>query len=79
MPDRLAVCGLPLAESLAVNVAVRLPGAAGVNVTFMVQLALAASELPQLLVCAKSVLLVPVKPMLEILKAALPVFESVTA
>jgi hypothetical protein len=79
VPERLAVCGLPLALSLAVNVAVRLPVAVGVNVTLMVQLEVAASELPQLLVWVKSVLLVPVTAMLEILNAAPPEFESVTA
>jgi hypothetical protein len=44
------VCGLapPLSETF--SVALRLPVAVGLNVTVMVQLALAATELPQVLV-----------------------------
>src|SRR5437016_9496166 len=77
-PERLAVCGLPLALSVTVKDAERAPVAVGVNVTLMVQLELAASELPQLFVCAKSPLLVPVTAMLEILNAVPPEFVSVT-
>ena len=79
VPVRLAVCGLPLALSVTVKVPERVPLAAGVNVTLMVQLELAASELPQLLVWPKSALLVPVTAMLEMLKAAPPELVSVTA
>src|SRR5438034_717410 len=43
VPERLAVCGLPLASSVTVKVAVRAAVAVGVNVTLMVQLELAAS------------------------------------
>ena len=50
VPVRLTVCGLPLALSVMLSEAVRLPVAAGVNVTLMVHLALAATELPQVLV-----------------------------
>ena len=50
VPERITVCGLPLALSEMLSEAVRLPLAAGVNVTLMVHLALAASELPQVLV-----------------------------
>jgi hypothetical protein len=46
----------------------------GVNVTLMVQLALTATLVPQLFVCEKS----PVVAMLVIVKAATPVFVSVT-
>src|SRR5207247_5232280 len=37
VPERLAVCGLPLASSVTVKVAVRAAVAVGVNVTLMVQ------------------------------------------
>ena len=55
MPVRLTVCGLFVALSVTLSVAVRLPGAAGLNVTLIVQLPFAATELPQLFVCTKSV------------------------
>ena len=50
VPERLTVCGLPLALSVMLTEAVRLPLAEGVKVTLMVQWALAATELPQVLV-----------------------------
>ena len=50
VPERLTVCGLPLALSVMLTAAVRLPLAAGVNVTLIVQLAPAGTELPQVLV-----------------------------
>jgi hypothetical protein len=77
VPVRLRVCGLPAALSVRVTAALRVPVAAGVKVTLIVQLAPAAIELPQLLVCAKSPGLVPVSAMLEMLKAALPVLFRV--
>jgi hypothetical protein len=52
VPVRLAVCGLPAALSVTVIVPVRVPAAVGVNVTLIVQFALAAREVPQVLVCA---------------------------
>src|SRR5450432_1259936 len=51
VPVRLAVCGLPAALSVTVTVPVRVPAAVGVKVTLMEQLAPAATELPQVLVC----------------------------
>ena len=45
VPERLTVCGLPLALSVMLSEAVRLPLAEGVNLTLIVQLAPAASEL----------------------------------
>jgi len=48
--------------------------AVGVKVTLTVQLELAATLVPQLLVCAKS----PLAVMLERLAAAVPVFDTVT-
>ena len=50
VPLKLAVCGLLLALSATVTVAVMLPVVVGLNVTLMVQLLPAASEAPQLLV-----------------------------
>ena len=78
VPLRLAVWGLPAALSLTVSVAVRVPVAVGVNVTLIVQLPPASTLEPQLLVWAKSPLLVPVMVMPLMLSAVLPGFESVT-
>ena len=78
VPLRLAVWGLPAALSLTVRVAVRVPVAVGVNVTLIVQLPPAATLDPQLLVWAKSPLLVPVMPILLMVTAKLPVLETVT-
>jgi hypothetical protein len=50
VPERLTVWGLPGALSAMLSVAVRAPLAEGVKVTLIVQLALAANELPQVLV-----------------------------
>ena len=50
VPDRLTVWGLPLALSTMLSAAVRAPLAEGVKVTRIVQLAPAATELPQVLV-----------------------------
>ena len=77
VPERLAVCGLPLALSVMLTEAVRLPLATGVKVTLMVQLAAAATELPHVLVWAKSLALVPVRATLVMLKAVLPVLLRV--
>src|SRR5437588_244022 len=79
VPVTLAVCGLLLALSATVNVALRAPVAVGVNVTSIEQLAPAARLAPQLFVCAKSPLLVPVKAMLVMLRAELVPFWSATA
>lgn len=50
VPLRDTVCGEPLALSAMESVADKAAADAGVNVTEMLQLAPAASELPQLLV-----------------------------
>ena len=50
LPEKLTVCGLPVALSEMLTEAVRVPLAEGVSVTLIVQLALAATELPQVLV-----------------------------
>ena len=77
VPERLTVCGLPVALSVRVTAAVRVPVAAGLKVTLIVQLAPAATLDPQLLVWAKSLGLVPESAMLVMLKAALPVLVRV--
>src|SRR5437764_13284601 len=53
VPVRVAVCGLPVALSVTATVAVRVPEAAGVNVTLIAQLAPAATAVPQGLLPAK--------------------------
>ena len=50
VPVKATVCGLPVALSVMVTEAARLPLAEGVKVTLIVQLAPAPTELPQLLV-----------------------------
>jgi len=47
IPLRVTFCGLPAALSVTLSAAVRVPDAVGLNVTLMLQLAPAASELPQ--------------------------------
>jgi hypothetical protein len=74
VPVRLTVCGLPEALSVMLKVPVRVPEAVGVKVMLMVQLAPAATELPQLSVSAKS----PLGEILVIVRAALPVLDSIT-
>src|SRR5581483_2175306 len=74
VPVRPIDCGLPVALSLMVTVPVRAPVAAGAKVTLIVQLAPAATELPQVWVCAKS----PLAVMLVIVKIEVLVFFTVT-
>jgi len=77
VPVRLTLWGLPLALSVTVSDAVRVPGADGVNVTPIKQPSCATTALPQLLVCAKSPEFVPVMPMFEMSNVAFPVFERI--
>ena len=79
VPERLTDWGLPVALSVMARAAERLPAAAGVNLTPMVQLAPAATVVPQLLLWAKSAALVPKTAMLEIFNAELPELLRVTA
>ena len=79
VPAKLAVCGLPLALSVTLKVAVLVPLAVGVKVTLIVHWAPVATEVPQLLLCPKSPLFVPVTAMLLMLRLAVPVLERVTA
>ena len=80
MPVRLTDCWLPatlLLLSVMFKEAARLPEAVGVNVTLIVQLPLAASELPHVVVSAKSPGLAPVNAMPLMVRAAFPVLFSV--
>src|SRR5215831_10088842 len=79
VPVKPTVCGLPLALSLIVRVPVRVPIAEGVNVMLIAQEAPAATDVPQLFVCAKSLAFVPVMAMLVMFSVALPVLLNVTA
>ena len=80
-PVRLTVWVLPatlLVLSVTVKVAVLDPGAVGVKVTLMVQLPLAATEPPQVVVWPKSPELVPERAIPVMVKAVLPVLFRVT-
>jgi len=79
VPDNAIVCGLPDALSVTVMTALREPDAAGVKVAPIEHSALAAREVPQLFVTAKSAAFAPEAAMLVMDSAALPVFVSVTA
>ena len=79
VPLKLMEWGLPLALSTMLTAALRDPVAAGVNVTLKEQLAFAATLVLQVFVWAKSPEFAPVSPTLVTLRAALPVFDSVTA
>lgn len=74
VPLRVITRGLPLPLSLIVIEPVRAPTAVGVKVTLMVQLLLAATLVPQVLVCAKS----PVATVLEMVSVVAPPLVSVT-
>jgi hypothetical protein len=77
VPVSEIVCGEPAALSFTVSVAVSVPVAVGANVTAMLQEAPVASDAPQMLVLAKTALLVPVRLMPVIVSGALPVLVSV--
>lgn len=68
VPDKLAVCGLFDALSVTVRVPVAAPVAVGLNVTLMLQELFAASEVPQVLVSAKTPLtaMLPIAMALEV-------------
>jgi hypothetical protein len=74
VPVRLTVWVAGLALSVIVNVPLLEPVAVGLKVTLRVQLPPAATLEPQVLVWEKS----PLAVMLVMLRAALPVFLSVT-
>lgn len=81
VPVNETLCGLPDVLSVIVMFAARFPVAEGVKVTLIVQRAPTARfELfaGQVLVSAKSPLLVPLRAMFEIVTGAEPVFVMVT-
>ncbi len=79
VPVSATVCGEPVTLSATDNVALKLAADAGVNVTEMVQLPAAASELPQVFAeMAKSAGFVPARVTLLIVSAAVPGLLSVT-
>ena len=67
-----------MALSATLSVALRVPVAAGVKVTLIVQLEPAATLDPQVLVCVKSPALVPETETLVTLNAAFPLLVRVT-
>ena len=78
VPLRATLCGLPVALSVKVTAADSAPINEGVKVTLTVQVPLAATELPQVLVWLKSPELVPEMATPVTLSAALPLLVRVT-
>lgn len=78
VPETGTCCGLLGSLSVKTRVAVRVPARVGLNKRLTVQLEEAARLEPQVFVCEKSVVLVPVKVMLVILTAAVPELVRVT-
>ena len=78
VPESGTVCGLPVALPEIVIDAARLPLAAGVNLTLIVQLPFAATEVPQLFVWAKSAEFVPRTAMLVMVRGPFPELLMVT-
>ena len=81
LPLSATVCGLPLALSVMLTLALRVPVAEGVKVTLMVQEAPAATVLGlmgHVLVWLKSPALVPLIPIVLMVRAAVPLFLRVT-
>ena len=77
MPLKVTLCGEPAALSAMATEADRLPAAEGLKVTESVQLAAAASEVPQVFVWLKSAALVPAIATLVMDSAALPELDTV--
>jgi hypothetical protein len=78
VPVRLIDCGLLPALSAICTDADLDPAVKGENVTLIEQPALCASVLPQLFVCANSLLLVPVTLITMLVSEAFPLFVTVT-
>jgi len=70
--------GLPVALSVMLREAVRVPFQCRVKVSVTVQLSPAATEVPQLFVCLKSFRFVPVMAIEVMVSAALPELVKVT-
>jgi len=68
-----------VASSVKLRTARRVPTAVGLNLTLIVQLALAVNDAPQVVALIKKLyLLVPIITMLLMVKVIVPVFLSVT-
>ena len=80
VPLKLAVCRLPLALSVKLSEALRLPVTDGVNVTLTVQVLLGVIVAPVQVsaLLAKSLAFVPLIVTVEMVRLALPVLVSVT-
>ena len=80
VPVRPNVCGLPLALSVKINEALRLPVADGVNVTLTVQVLLGVSVAPEQVsaLLPKSLAFVPPIVTVEIVRLAVPALVTVT-
>lgn len=76
VPLNGADCGDPLASSVTSTLPVLLPMLVGVKVTVMVQVPLATTVAPQVVVLVNMAASVPEIPMLEIFRVALPVLVS---
>ena len=74
---KLTICGLPGASSAKFTDAVRSPAAVGLKVTLIWQLALTASVLLHVSVCAKSPAFGPVIEILDRVSPAVPVLVNV--
>jgi hypothetical protein len=78
VPERLTVCGLLAALSEMLREPLLVPAAVGVKVTLIAHSAPAATEPPQVFVCAKSLAFAPVTARLVMLNAAFPPLVRVT-
>ena len=78
VPERLTVCGLPVALSAILTIAARSPDVVGLKVTLIVQLEPAPKLDPQLLLWTKSLALAPEAAMLVTFNDALPELVRVT-
>jgi hypothetical protein len=77
VPLNVVICGEPVALSATITVALKLAVDAGVKVTEMVHVALAASVAPHVVVSEKSLGFIPLIVMPEMFSVELLVFESV--
>ena len=77
MPLNGSDCGLPVALSVIVKAAVRVPVADGVKVTVMVQLSFGASNVGQVLFTPKSPTSAPVTEVDETIRLSAPVLVRV--
>jgi hypothetical protein len=77
VPFKDTVCGEPLALSVTLSVAESVIADAGVNVTEMVQDPAGASVVPQVVVSANDVGLLPASETAMPVRVAVPGFESV--